>query len=207
MNGISTKAAQGIGQHQPQIIVGEMLDRLADDIDNHPYCARPDLALLWENVGNFAVARCEAIGRILDIRTVDSPPYDTKDGAQRMFADIANGVYYVQSFANNNPHPYWECPTWKAFRTVHDIDGHIPAGADFTIGGEEHTFKVHVQSLPFEWRPVIFSETLFEVASTNRNHRFPQFHKALFSPVGFEAIARLTGTWREPATIREEMLV
>lgn len=196
MDKLRTKAAQGPKQHQPQIILGGMMDRLADEIDNAPYCGDLTIKRMWEVVGDFATARFEEIRALLDVRVVDEAPYDSKDGCERMFADIAEGVYYVQTFTSNNPHPFWECHVWKAFRTIHDIDGHIRGNADFTVGGEERTFQVHVAQLPREWRPVIFSETLFQVASTNRNHRFPEFHKALFTDTGHEVIAKLTGTWR-----------
>lgn len=194
LSDIRSLAMRGCTTRDPQVMQPAVMGMLAVQLD----AAKPGFVAdswlpIWQEVGDYARHQARRIEDELEIIVLDAPggPYDSAHGAARMFEDVAAGRYYVQDFTYSK-HPAWDCCTWRAFRTVHDIFGHIASGGDFTPGGEELTFQTHVSHLPYEWWPVIFSETLFQVASAITAGGFPEQHKALVTDLSRGCVHELT---------------
>lgn len=195
---LQVMARDGITLREPVVFNEEIQRALAKVYDEAPHCGELHNARMWSDLGEYSLEREAKLAADIDIIVVKEPPYNGQLGAERMFNDVGKGRYLVHDFTTQHEHTYWPCRTWQAFRTVHDLDAHIPSGGDFSAGGEEHVFKVHVDKINDpELTPAIFSETLFELASTLTNHAFPTYHKALITGESLTAMELILGDYHD----------
>lgn len=194
---LQVAAREGIFLREPVIFNSEVQQVLAQIYDEAPHCGELHHARMWSDLGDYALEREAKLAADIDVIVVKEPPYNGPLGAERMFNDIGKGRYLVHDFTTNDLHTYWPCRTWQAFRTVHDLDGHVPSHGDFSAGGEEAVFKMHCERLEPEWHPAVFAETLFELASTLTNHAFPTHHKALITGESMAAMEAILGDYHD----------
>lgn len=123
---------------------------------------------LWTAYGYFACRRVAELGHELSITTSNVDPYD--GDAHLLIEECDLGQY--RAWTGIAPHPIWGETVNLACRTVHDIDGHWRSRGDFTWEGECAAIVEQARHTPVEFWPVIFSDTVLQLASTLSNHQF-----------------------------------
>ena len=145
------------------------LDQLARQYDKAPVEPSRRARALWTKAGEYFVARAETLGERFDIwRWETGQPYD--NGAEQL-ADLDKGRFIVT--AEHSEHPIWDVDTNVAFRICHDIDGHYAARSGFDLLGEVEAYTCQTLITPAVFEPVLWSESILQLASTLVNGSFP----------------------------------
>lgn len=142
---------------------------LARKYDEAPSIVTPEAHELWTRAGEFFTARAEQLAESFDItRWETGQPYANGD---EQIADLDKGRFTVT--AEFSDHPVWDVDTNVAFRICHDIEGHYYARSGFDLQGEVDAYVTQALHVPAEFEPVLWSESILQLASTLVNGRFP----------------------------------
>mgnify|MGYP001588080430 CR=1 FL=1 len=134
---------------------------------------------LWRVAGAYFRARADVLrSRFTIAETTEPEPYGT---AAEQAADLRRGLFLVTSAYSE--HPVWNVETNVAFRICHDIDGHGKVGRAFDPDGEVEAYRATLEHLPTPLRPVVFCESIGQLAATIANGRFPTQRTVLFPTV------------------------
>ena len=133
-------------------------------------------ASLWTQYGTFARARATDLARTYHIDCVEHEKYST---FEELLDDLDQRRYSVT--LDYAPHPWWDITTEVAARICHDIDGHHGSRHDFTWNGEVYAVQSQLRHTPHVFWPVVFAQTLHQLASTTENHYFPDQQKVLLT--------------------------
>lgn len=128
-----------------------------------------EVRALWSEAGEWFKARAAALATAVDITRIETgQPYANGD---EQIADLDAGRFTVT--AEHSEHPVWGVDTNVAFRICHDIDGHYAARSGFDVLGELQAFRAQAFVTPQRFLPVLFCESLLQLASTVVNGEFP----------------------------------
>lgn len=117
----------------------------------------------WSELAQDAHARSGQLRQQYNVKTVQFEPYEN---AEQQDYDVKNYNQFLVS-DQNSEHPLWDTNTNVAFRTVHDLMGHIPSNGDFSWEGENRACSAHFPLLTPEARKALFTECIGQTAFVN----------------------------------------
>lgn len=121
----------------------------------------PKAAPAWKELADDSVRRMQTLQNQIRIEVVDDPePYAN---AQEMAEDVHKNQHFYVSRANSD-HPMWTVDQNVAFRTVHDILGHVASGGDFGWHGENLACGAHFPLLTESAQKALFTECIGQTA-------------------------------------------
>jgi hypothetical protein len=111
----------------------------------------------WMELANDNKRRADMIRKQINVEVTDnSLPYKSFND---MVEDVIKKKKFVVSRANAS-HPIWSKDQVVDFRIVHDVLGHVAAGADWSWFGMNRAFAAHAPLLSVEAQKALFTEVL-----------------------------------------------
>ncbi len=121
----------------------------------------PKAAVAWKALADDCVARAKVLHNQLHVEVTDDPePYGS---AEEMAKDVHEKKHIFISRAGAN-HPVWTVEQVVAFRLVHDVMGHVVAGAGFDWAGENKATAAHMPLLTEDAQKALFVESVAQTA-------------------------------------------
>ena len=108
---------------------------------------------------------------VIDIEFVEEHPYKSADELRQ---DIKKtGVMKISTIDQDLPHDIFDEETNVKFRAIHDFMAHVQRHTEFDAKGEIASYNAHIQTMPPESHPALFTEVVGQACTFVITGAFP----------------------------------
>ncbi len=128
---------------------------------------------------------------VVDVQFVEEHPYKSADELRR---DVRKtGIMKISTLDQDLPHDIYDEETNVKFRAVHDFMAHVQRRTEFDAKGEIASYNAHIQTMPLESHPALFTEVVGQACTFVVTGAFPVQKIAILKEFDFRSVGVVEG--------------